>query len=61
MAISYKRLRRLLNVKDIKKKGLLQMAVLSSYTLDKFNKSENVNAKTLIKSTLLWTALLTIL
>ena len=46
MAISYKRLWKLLIDKDIKKKDLVQMAGLSSYTL---NKGENVNAETLMK------------
>ena len=49
MAISYKRLWKLLIDKDIKKKDLVQMAGLSSYTLNKLNKSENVNADTLMK------------
>ena len=44
MAISYKKLWKLLIDKDIKKKDLVQMAGLSSYTLNKLNKSENVNA-----------------
>ena len=49
MAISYKRLWKLLIDKDIKKKDLVQMAGLSSYTLNKLNKGENVNADTLMK------------
>ena len=49
MAISYKKLWKLLIDKDIKKKDLVQMAGLSSYTLNKLNKSENVNADTLMK------------
>lgn len=49
MAISYKRLWKLLIDKDIKKKDLVQMANLSSYTLNKLNKGENVNAETLMK------------
>ncbi len=49
MAISYKRLWKLLIDKDIKKKDLVQMAGLSSYTLNKLNKGENVNAETLMK------------
>ena len=47
--ISYKRLWKLLIDKDIKKKDLVQMAGLSSYTLNKLNKGENVNAETLMK------------
>lgn len=49
MAISYKRLWKLLIDKDIKKKDLVHMAGLSSYTLNKLNRSENVNAETLMK------------
>lgn len=49
MAISYKRLWKLLIDKEIKKKDLVQMAGLSSYTLNKLNKGENVNADTLMK------------
>lgn len=49
MMISYKRLWKLLIDKDIKKKDLVKMAGLSSYTLNKLNKSENVNADTLMK------------
>lgn len=49
MAISYKRLWKLLIDKDIKKRDLAQMAGLSSYTLNKLNRSENVNAETLMK------------
>ena len=49
MSVSYKKLWKLLIGKDIKKKDLVQMAGLSSYTLNKLNKSENVNADTLMK------------
>ena len=49
MSVSYKPLWKLLIDKDIKKKDLVQMAGLSSYTLNKLNKSENVNADTLMK------------
>ena len=49
MAVSYKKLWKLLIDKDIKKKDLVQMAGLSSYTLNKLNKGENVNAETLMK------------
>lgn len=49
MTISYKRLWKLLIDKDIKKKDLVQMAGLSSYTLNKLNKGENVNVETLMK------------
>lgn len=49
MAISYKRLWKLLIDKEMKKKELVEKAGLSSYTLNKLNKSENVNTDTLIK------------
>ena len=49
MAISYKKPWELLIDKDIKKKDLVKMAGLSSYTLNKLNKSENVNADTLMR------------
>lgn len=48
MAISYKRLWKLLIDKDIKKKPV-QMVGSSSYTINKLNKSENINAETLMK------------
>lgn len=49
MAISYKKLWKLLIDKEIKKKDLAKMAGLSSYTLNKLNKGENVNSETLAK------------
>lgn len=49
MAISYKKLWKLLIDKEIKKKELAKMAGLSSYTLNKLNKGENVNSETLAK------------
>ena len=49
MAISYKKLWKLLIDKDIKKKDLVQMAGISGYTLNKLNHGDNVNADTLMK------------
>lgn len=49
MAISYKKLWKLLIDKDLKKKDLVQKAGLSSYTLNKLNKGENVTSETLAK------------
>ena len=49
MAISYKKLWKLLIDKDIKKKDLVQMAGVSGYTLNKLNKGETVTTETLMK------------
>jgi DNA-binding Xre family transcriptional regulator len=49
MAISYKRLWKLLIDKEMKKKELVEKAGLSSYTLNKLNKAETVTTETLLK------------
>lgn len=49
MAISYKKLWKLLIDRDLKKKDLVQKAGLSSYTLNKLNKGETVTSETLAK------------
>ena len=49
MAISYKKLWKLLIDKDIKKKDLIQMAGISGYTLNKLNRGETVTTETLAK------------
>lgn len=49
MAVSYKRLWKLLIDRDMKKKDLAEKAKLSNYTINKMNKSENVNTDTLVK------------
>ena len=49
MAVSYKKLWKLLIDKDIKKKDLVKMAGISGYTLKKLNHGDNVNAETLMK------------
>lgn len=49
MAVSYKRLWKLLIDKDMKKKDLAEMAKLSSYTINKMNRGDNVNTDTLVK------------
>ena len=49
MAISYKKLWKLLIDKDIKKKDLIQMARISGYTLNKLNHGETVTTETLAK------------
>ena len=49
MAISYKRLWKLLIDKDLKKKDLIKKAGISNYTLNKLNKGETVTSETLAK------------
>ena len=49
MAISYKKLWKLLIDRDLKKKDLVRKAGLSSYTLNKLNKGETVTSETLAK------------
>lgn len=49
MAISYKKLWKLLIDKDLKKKELADLANISTYTINKLNKGENVNADTLAR------------
>lgn len=47
--VSYKKLWKLLIDKDLKKKDLAKMADLSTYTIQKMNRNENVNTDTLTK------------
>ena len=49
MAVSYKRLWKLLIDKDMKKKDLAELANLSTYTINKLNRGDNVNSDTLAK------------
>ena len=49
MAVSYKRLWKLLIDKDLKKKDLAKKANISSYTINKLNRGDNVNTETLEK------------
>lgn len=49
MAISYKKLWKLLIDKDIQKGVLAEKAGISNYTLNKLKHGENVNAETLAK------------
>lgn len=49
MAISYKKLWKMLIDRDMSKKDLAQIADLSGYTLNKLKHGENVNADTLAK------------
>ena len=49
MGVSYKKLWKILIDRDLKKKELAEMANLSSYTINKLNRGENVNIDTLAK------------
>lgn len=49
MAISYKKLWKLLIDKDMKKKDLAEKANISSYTLSKLTKGENVTTDILLR------------
>ncbi len=49
MAVSYKKLWKLLIDRDMKKKELAEIADLSTYTINKLNRGDNVNTDTLAK------------
>ena len=49
MAVSYKKLWRLLIDRDLKKKDLMQMAGISNYTLARLNKGDNISTETVAK------------
>lgn len=49
MAVSYKRLWKLLIDKDLKKKDLAELANISTYTISKLNRGDNVNTDTLVR------------
>jgi len=49
MAVSYKKLWKLLIDRDMKKKDLAEKANLSNYTINKMNRGDNVNTDTLVK------------
>lgn len=49
MAVSYKKLWKLLIDRDMKKKDLAEQANLSTYTINKLNRGDNVNTDTLAK------------
>ena len=54
MAVSYKRLWKLLIDRDMKKKDLAEQANLSNYTINKMHRGENVTTDTLVK---IWSVL----
>ena len=47
--ISYKKLWKLLIDRDMKKKDLVTKAHISTYTINKLNRGENVNTETLAR------------
>lgn len=49
MEVSYKRLWKLLIDKDMKKKDLAETAHISTYTINKLNRGDNINTDTLVK------------
>ena len=49
MSVSYKRLWKLLIDRDLKKKDLAELANISTYTINKLNRGENVNTDTLVR------------
>lgn len=49
MAVTYKKLWKLLIDKDLKKKDLAELAGISKYTVNKMNRGDNVNTDTLAK------------
>lgn len=49
MIISYKRLWKLLIDKDLKKKDLMQIASISTYTVNKLNRGDNVTTDVLVR------------
>lgn len=49
MAITYKKLWKMLIDKDLKKKDLEKLADISNYTVGKLTRGENVNTDTLMK------------
>ena len=49
MAVSYKKLWKLLIDRDLKKKDIMQMAGISNYTLARLNKGDNISTETVAK------------
>ena len=49
MAVSYKKLWKLLIDKNLKKKDLIRMSGISNYTLNKLNAGKSVTTDTLVK------------
>ena len=49
MATSYKKLWKLLIDKDLKKKDLCKMASISTYTIGKMNRGDNITTDVLVR------------
>ena len=49
MAVSYKKLWKLLIDRDLKKKDLMQIAGISNYTLARLNEGDNISTETVAK------------
>ncbi len=49
MSVSYKRLWKMLIDKDMKKKDLVESAGISTYTINKLNRGDNVTTDVLVK------------
>ena len=49
MSVSYKRLWKLLIDKDMKKKDMVETAGISTYTINKLNRGDNVTTDVLVK------------
>ena len=49
MSVSYKKLWHILLDKDLKKKDLAEIAGVSTYTINKLNRNENVTVEVLAK------------
>lgn len=49
MAVSYKKLWKLLIDKDLKKKDLIRLCNVSNYTITRLTRGENISAETLGK------------
>lgn len=49
MEVSYKKLWKLLIDRELKKKDLIALCGISSYTINRLNKGENISAETLAK------------
>lgn len=49
MAVCYKKLWKILIDRDMKKKDLIEVAGISSYTINKLNRGDNVTTDVLVK------------
>ena len=49
MAVSYKKLWKMLIDRDIKKKDLIELCDISKYTITRMNNGENINVETIAK------------